>query len=579
MSGEELYSRDVNELCVAVVRAKGLSVSHRDAVRGVAHALHVGHRASAGLGDGWANPLVRVTMAGAMDGATDGGDDDCLHDVSTAVQSHTVAPVFKEVFFLKLEDPPRRDGRDVVRFSVYDQDQAKGEARYMSHCDVAVNDCLDRQVHRRWLPLSDGASDHDCGSLEVVLMLRFNPDLDLFFDPHQKAREAATEAARRASLHLVEVEERRRRETVRLEAQALRDEAQAAAEAAAKAKAEDDRRKTLRKKFDGPVALRKFDDSIFQAVADGDSDFVRAYLERAAAKGDLKRCLEERGSSRGRGLLHVAAMTGQNEVMRLLVEDYGANVGIRSLLGRDTPLHLAAQHGHRYTCFTLIQYGAEADLPNKFGATPLHYATKLSIIRLLLRHGARVTEEDDAGRTPLACALENDAPDDALKELYAVKADQDREKYFASLNAEKEKQRKYDAAIAARIERMTRAAREEKINRVRKEYLQWRTGQISGNEIIIIREKRKQRALRWESLTSTRREKLQGPKSPEKRAPAVIGTTADGKTVGSTFGAGFKAFASSAWKGNSAPKGLSVTQARKVKQLNAVKMGRSETGF
>lgn len=330
--------------------------------------------------------------------------------------------------------------------------------------------------------------------------------------------------------------------------------------------------------------MRTFDDQIYQDVADGDVAKVAAHLDAADGRGDLRKALEERGSSRGRSLLHVAAMTGQIEVLRMLVEDYGANIGIRSLLGRDTPLHLAAQNGHRYACFVLIQYGASADLPNKFGATPLHYATKLSIIRLLLRHGARVTEEDHAGRTPLACALENDAPDESIKELDNVKAEQDREKYFASLNAEKEKQRKYDAAIAARVERMTRAAREEKIARVRNEYLGWRTGRISGNEIIIIREKRRQRALRWESLTSTKREKVSGPKDGAAPAPAssshaVSGTTADGKTVGSTFASGFKAFTSSAWKGNSGPKQLSATQMKKVKQLNAVKRGTSETGF
>ena len=148
-----------------------------------------------------------------------------------------------------------------------------------------------------------------------------------------------------------------------------------------------------------------------------------------------------------------------------------------------------------------------------------------------------------------------------------------------SLNAEKEKQRKYDEAIAARIERNTRAAREAKIKQVKDEYMGWRTGEISGNEIIIIREKRKQRALRWDTLTGRTRK----PKHPDadapKKPPAVVGTTADGKTVGSTFATGLKNFTSSAWKGNKGPKQLSVTQLRRVKQVNAVKMGRSESGF
>ena len=63
-----------------------------------------------------------------------------------------------------------------------------------------------------------------------------------------------------------------------------------------------------------------------------------------------------------RALLHVAALAGANGVVSLLVDGYDANVGIRSLLGRDTPLHLAAQEGHRHTCFLLVQAGADADV-------------------------------------------------------------------------------------------------------------------------------------------------------------------------------------------------------------------------
>ena len=157
--------------------------------------------------------------------------------------------------------------------------------------------------------------------------------------------------------------------------------------------------------------MRTFDDQIYQDVADGDVAKVAAHLDAADGRGDLRKALEERGSSRGRSLLHVAAMTGQIEVLRMLVEDYGANIGIRSLLGRDTPLHLAAQNGHRYACFVLIQYGASADLPNKFGATPLHWLNQSSedncarggaeCLEALLAAGADINATCDAS-TPLS---------------------------------------------------------------------------------------------------------------------------------------------------------------------------------
>lgn len=185
------------------------------------------------------------------------------------------------------------------------------------------------------------------------------------------------------------------------------------------AAAELERLRRLNLKHEGTVELREADDDIYHRCGEGRLDEVRAYLEAAEENGTLQRVLNERGSSRGRALLHVAALAGANDVINLLVYDFGANVGIRSLLGRDTPLHLAAQEGHRHTCFLLVQSGADADVKNKFGETPLHYATKLSVIRLLLRHGARVTEEDSRGRTPLQAAEENGAPEPSIKELHA----------------------------------------------------------------------------------------------------------------------------------------------------------------
>ncbi|KAJ1458482.1 hypothetical protein M885DRAFT_404689, partial [Pelagophyceae sp. CCMP2097] len=121
---------------------------------------------------------------------------------------------------------------------------------------------------------------------------------------------------------------------------------------------------------------------------------LRAYLEECKKKGELRSALEERGSRRGRALLHEAAQAGQDAVVRLLVGKYGARLDVRTLFGRDTPAHLAASQERRHTLFVLLQLGASAQSHNKYRQSPLHYASKLSIVRLLLRHGANGADVD-----------------------------------------------------------------------------------------------------------------------------------------------------------------------------------------
>lgn len=109
--------------------------------------------------------------------------------------------------------------------------------------------------------------------------------------------------------------------------------------------------------------------------------------------------------------LHYAATRGhQNSVLLLL----HANANPRALDNRgNSPLHLAVDHGHE-ACAKALLYFAEqmgitidTSCPNVIGDTALHYASKwgyISIVEILLEHGANPRVANRRGQTPLTVA-------------------------------------------------------------------------------------------------------------------------------------------------------------------------------
>lgn len=143
--------------------------------------------------------------------------------------------------------------------------------------------------------------------------------------------------------------------------------------------------------------------------------------------------------------VHFAALTGNAEVLRVLLREGGATrveAPDRSV-HRATPLQLASMYGWTSTVSLLLAEGARADTPNAHGASALHHvgghapvaelllrsgadAARLAsdgrgsplhaaavvadasagaaVAELLLRHGARVDALDRHGATPLHAA-------------------------------------------------------------------------------------------------------------------------------------------------------------------------------
>lgn len=118
-------------------------------------------------------------------------------------------------------------------------------------------------------------------------------------------------------------------------------------------------------------------------------------------------------------IIHDAAAQGDATKVKILIEKDPELVDGRDMDGC-TPLHWAADKGHKAVAQVLLANNADVSARKKDGVTPLHVAAALGrseIVELLLADGADVNAKDDIGRTPLFCA--RDRGQSAVAELLA----------------------------------------------------------------------------------------------------------------------------------------------------------------
>ena len=69
------------------------------------------------------------------------------------------------------------------------------------------------------------------------------------------------------------------------------------------------------------------------------------------------------------------------------------------------PIHKAASMSNLDEVKELITLGADVNVQDRWGKTPLHYANIYSIIELLMAEGADINARDNKGETPLDYAI------------------------------------------------------------------------------------------------------------------------------------------------------------------------------
>ena len=105
--------------------------------------------------------------------------------------------------------------------------------------------------------------------------------------------------------------------------------------------------------------------------------------------------------------LHKAAERGHKEVVQLLIES-GADQNVVDKRGR-TSLHWAVSKGHKEVVQLLIENGADLNVADEEGTTPLHCAARScnkEMVKLLIERGTDLNVADEGGRTPLHWAAE-----------------------------------------------------------------------------------------------------------------------------------------------------------------------------
>jgi len=120
-------------------------------------------------------------------------------------------------------------------------------------------------------------------------------------------------------------------------------------------------------------------------------------------------CLDDRNllDHRGNSPLFWACHFGQLETVEMLMNQYHMPVNRQNKEG-DTPLAVSVKSGSFDVVCTLLDHGANPNIPNLRAETPLHIASCFGysdICRELIKFGGWIDAEDDCGDTPLHWAV------------------------------------------------------------------------------------------------------------------------------------------------------------------------------
>ncbi|KYQ92184.1 ankyrin repeat-containing protein [Tieghemostelium lacteum] len=159
------------------------------------------------------------------------------------------------------------------------------------------------------------------------------------------------------------------------------------------------------------LSSNNMETSLFFAVSNGHMEIVKKLLEYSQKVHDEKEHKEYLDSFNIHGVspIHVAVLKNNMDLLKMLLES-GADVNAYKKDG-STSLHIAAISGNAEAARVLLKNGANIMTANRFGSTPIHEACikcQPEVVEVLLQHEkALVNLKDKDGSSPLhlACNL------------------------------------------------------------------------------------------------------------------------------------------------------------------------------
>lgn len=143
-----------------------------------------------------------------------------------------------------------------------------------------------------------------------------------------------------------------------------------------------------------PAAAQQFSDSyqFLKAVREADGNKVNEYLQDKSL-----RIVNTRDRETGEGAIHIVTKRDDSLYLRVLLQHDDINKNLQDHQG-NTALLIAAQRGWDEGVRLLIKYGANVDLANAAGETPLIRAVQVhnfAIVDALLKANANPDRTDN----------------------------------------------------------------------------------------------------------------------------------------------------------------------------------------
>ena len=191
----------------------------------------------------------------------------------------------------------------------------------------------------------------------------------------------------------------------------------------------------------------------------------------------------------GRTLLHEAVVNEQIECVEILLQSAALNINQTTLLGKESALHLAVQKSNRDIAFSLLYHGADPNMRNKTGRSPLHYATEKNIASLLVSFGAKTNLKDTTKQQkPVEWALERGLKQSSDLVRFLMEVEDAAEQKILSEEIRKIRQKRSKTEIVWQKESRDEEAQNSVMlkEKIKRDYLSWRTGVVTTEVVSMI---------------------------------------------------------------------------------------------